>query len=195
MLAEEELMSSRDTMANAIQQAQQIQKDTKNLINKYPITNIFENQSSQKCCPSQSLNGTAYDNKGCKKSVDSHLKQQNQATQVLVFVSFSMPESCLKSLFQEASKHNAVLVMRGLVDDSFVKTAQKLQNLGITVDINPELFVTHNISTVPTFILIKDDHPVYSLKGNVSLEFATQKLKDQTVESQSLVNQHVEVIS
>lgn len=192
--AEEGFLLSRDVMAIAIQQAQEIQKESSKLINKHPIGNVFEDQSSKKCCPSQSLNGKANANKGCVKNIDPHLKQQDKATQIFVFVSFSMPETSLISLFQETSIHNAVLVMRGLVDDSFVKTAQKLQNLGVTVDNNPELFVTHKVSTVPTFILIKDGHPVYTLKGNVSLEFATQKLKDQIAESQSLVNQRVEVI-
>lgn len=127
-------------------------------------------------------------------NVDLRYSQGDKNIQILIFVSFSMPESSLKFLSHEASNHNAVLVMRGLVGDSFIKTAKKLQNLGVTVDINPELFVTHKVFTVPTFILIKDGHPVYSLKGNVSLEFASQKFNDQTVENQSLVNQHVEVI-
>ena len=94
---------------------------------------------------------------------------------VLIFVSFSMPEASLKSLFQEAQKQGAVLVMRGLYRDSFVQTAQKLQQLGITVDIHPELFETHHIVCVPTFIKTNNGRPLYSLKGNVTLDFALKK--------------------
>ncbi len=94
---------------------------------------------------------------------------------LLIFVSFSMPESSLKSLSREAQKQGAVLVMRGLYRDSFVQTAQKLQQLGITVDIHPKLFETHHIVSVPTFVKIDNGRPLYSLKGNVTLDFALKK--------------------
>ncbi len=99
---------------------------------------------------------------------------------LLIFVSFSMPEASLKSLFQEAQKQGAILVMRGLYQDSFVQTARKLQQLGISVDIHPELFEAHHITSVPTFIKIDNGHPLYSLKGNVTLDFALKKF-DQLI--------------
>lgn len=190
----EGFMPSRNDMATATQQAEQIQKDARILMNKHPVNNIFEGQSSQKCWPSQPFNLGAIANKRCVKSIAPHWTQQDKSSQILIFISFSMPESSLRSLFQEASKHNAVLVTRGLVDDSFVKTAQKLQNLMVTVDINPDLFVTHNIFTVPTFILTKDGRPIHSLKGNVTLEFAAQKFKDQSVNKQPIISQQMEMM-
>ncbi len=118
---------------------------------------------------------------------------------LLIFVSFSMPEASLKSLSREAQKQGAVLVMRGLYRDSFVQTAQKLQQLGITVDIHPELFEAHHIVSVPTFIKIDNGRPLYRLKGNVTLDFALKKfnplLGNQPVENplvgdQPVGNQH-----
>jgi type-F conjugative transfer system pilin assembly protein TrbC len=111
---------------------------------------------------------------------------------ILVFVSFSMPEASLKSLAQEAQRtwtrgdasqqHHAVLVMRGLYQDSFVKTASKIQELGIAVDIHPELFETHHVTSVPTFVRLEDGQPIHSLKGNVTLDFVVKAFEDQEVE-------------
>ena len=105
-------------------------------------------------------------------------------TRILVFVSFSMPESSLKSLGEEAMRDSQtlfrpILVMRGLYRDSFVKTAEKLKDLGVSVDINPELFETHHITTVPTFVLLKDGKPLHRLKGNVTLAFARETFASQ----------------
>jgi conjugal transfer pilus assembly protein TrbC len=99
--------------------------------------------------------------------------------QILVFVSFSMPEASLKTLAHDAEQHNAVLVMRGLHEDSFVKTANKLKDLGIGVDINPELFEIHQVTVVPTFVSVKSSQPLWRLKGNVTLGFAAKKFKEK----------------
>ncbi len=115
-----------------------------------------------------------------------------KSNNVLIFVSFSMPEASLKSLFQEAQKQGAVLVMRGLYQDSFVQTAQKLQQLGVAVDIHPELFEAHHIVSVPTFIKIGNGRSLYNLKGNVTLDFALKKF-NQDVRNQLVGNQHVSI--
>jgi type-F conjugative transfer system pilin assembly protein TrbC len=173
-----------------------------------------------KAAPSSSL-GKGGDITGTKGIGMLPTRDKNQ---LYVFVSFSMPEMSLKTLAQEAErvstlrtsspktstpesstqKYNAVLVMRGLYQDSFVKTAQKLQQLGIAVDINPELFETHNVTSVPTFVFLRNTHPIttqvseaqastaqvaYSLKGNVTLAFAIKKFKDQLAGNQLVGHQ------
>jgi len=100
---------------------------------------------------------------------------------ILVFVSFSMPEASLKSLAQEAQNHRATLVMRGLYQDSIVKTASKLHELGIAVDIHPELFESHHVTSVPTFVRLENGEAIYSLKGNVTLDFAAKTFEEQHV--------------
>jgi type-F conjugative transfer system pilin assembly protein TrbC len=116
---------------------------------------------------------------------------------LLVFVSFSMPKASLKALAMEAVKHNAVLVMQGLKDDSFKVTQQAFLDLtddGQTFDshkaevatqnglqgfeVNPELFKTYKITKVPVFVLVKDTREISRLSGNVTLKFAAQKLKE-----------------
>jgi type-F conjugative transfer system pilin assembly protein TrbC len=100
--------------------------------------------------------------------------------QILIFVSFSMPEASLKNLAQEVVRNQGnpchpILVMRGLYQDSFVKTAEKLKSLVVSVDINPELFDAHQVTAVPTFIFVKDGKPLLRLKGNVTLAFVKDR--------------------
>jgi conjugal transfer pilus assembly protein TrbC len=187
----EEGFTPPETMTQAIEQAKKLQQDTTKFLDKNPGHNILNGHQTKKCCSFKGPTGKHPNgklsredinaNKGCKNHIASLSSQQDKA-QIMVFVSFSMPESSLKSLFQEVSQHNAVLVMHGLYQDSFVKTAQKLQNLGVTVDINPELFETHRISAVPTFVQVKNNHPIQNLKGNVTLEFVARKFEDLPLE-------------
>ena len=140
---------------------------------------------------------------GSETSRSSHPEilssSKNQAPKILVFVSFSMPKSSLRTLAKEAVKHNAVLVMRGLKGDSFKTTQQvfleivnetdnpKLDHNEIAknapqdiqgFEVNPELFKTYHIKKVPTFVLVKNQAEVARLSGNVSLSFAAKKLKE-----------------
>ena len=124
---------------------------------------------------------------------------KNPEPKLLVFVSFSMPKASLRALAQEAGKHNAVMVIRGLKDDSFKTTQQAfLEIVGVdknldlknminqeTVnqdmqgfEVNPELFKTYNITHVPVFVLIKNTQEISRLSGNVSLDYAAKKLKE-----------------
>lgn len=98
--------------------------------------------------------------------------------EVLIFVSFSMPEASLKALSEAAPHHKAVLVMRGLYEDSFVKTSAKLQQMGVMVDIHPDLFEQYHIERVPVFVKLKQGREVARLSGNVSLAFAVSKLDE-----------------
>jgi type-F conjugative transfer system pilin assembly protein TrbC len=111
---------------------------------------------------------------------------EHNGCQILVFVSFSMPEASLKSLAQEITRDSetpcrSILVMRGLYQDSFAKTAEKLKDLGIAVEINPELFDAHQITTVPTFVFVRDGKSLHRLRGNVTLTFASKTFVGQGV--------------
>lgn len=175
----EGFMPSSDAMANAVQQAKQVKRESDKRMEKNSDNNPFKGKQNSHCCSSHLLQKEKGANKGCVKNITAPASEKDNTAQILVFVSFSMPELSLKSLFQEAHQHNAVLVMRGLYQDSFVRTVQKLQELGVTIDINPELFEAHNITSVPTFIVLKNSHSAHMLRGNVTLEFATQKLKNK----------------
>ena len=143
-------------------------------------------------CPSQLFNKGGEVRGNCSsKPTKSHLfpsdeeiLEPGKKDQLLVFVSFSMPEASLKSLARDAEQHNAVLVMRGLYEDSFVKTANKLKDLGIGVDINPELFETYQVTAVPMFVSVKSGQPLWCLKGNVTLGFVLKRFKGQPPEEE-----------
>jgi type-F conjugative transfer system pilin assembly protein TrbC len=112
----------------------------------------------------------------------AHPEQSN--CQTLIFVSFSMPEASLKRLAQDVVREQAnpcrpILVMRGLHQDSFIKTAEKIKGLGAPVDINPELFESCQVTAVPAFVLVDGGKPLFRLKGNVTLAFAREAFTQQ----------------
>ena len=85
-----------------------------------------------------------------------------------VFVSFTMNDEAIKAYFVEASKIGATLVMRGLIDDSFIATKAKLDELNIAYDINPELFEKYNVRQVPTIIDVQKDS-IKQITGHIPL--------------------------
>lgn len=93
----------------------------------------------------------------------------------LIFVSFSMLKSALQSLYADAKKHQAVLVLRGLKDGSFKATAEYLKALEISVQIDPESFKKYQINRVPTIVAL-GDNKFDSISGNISFQYAKQKL-------------------
>ena len=100
--------------------------------------------------------------------------QQPQA--LFIFVSLSMGDAALKSLYQEAQDYGAVLVLRGLEDNSFKKTAETLQRLAIHVQIDPELFERYQVQRVPTFVYLRRQK-VHILAGHTSLHYALSRFK------------------
>ncbi len=75
---------------------------------------------------------------------------------LLVFVSFSMPEASLKRLATDAARTNGVLVFRGPKDGSLKQTLQAfepLAQLGASAILHPEAFTWNRIDSVPVFIL------------------------------------------
>ncbi|MGI9215326.1 MAG: type-F conjugative transfer system pilin assembly protein TrbC [Gammaproteobacteria bacterium] len=94
----------------------------------------------------------------------------------LIFVSFSMPKSSLKSLYSDSKLNNGVLLIRGLKNGSFKETAAYLKSLGIGVEINPQAFKQYKIDKVPTILLLENEQ-FKSISGNVSLSYAKELLE------------------
>lgn len=119
-------------------------------------------------------------------------------TDVLVFVSFSMPEASLKRIAAETARIGGVMVIRGFKDGSLQKTivaSQELAALQGELLIHPELFDHYQIKEVPTTVLAKraDDlsekscqsnHETglctehYQVKGDISLHAALAYFAD-----------------
>lgn len=107
----------------------------------------------------------------------TEINQINSGFQLYIFVSFSMPKETLKALAIEAKRHNAVLVIRGIIENSFLKTATFLKELGEGVILDPLLFREYNVVVVPTFI---EAQPTgyRKISGNVTLAYVLQKFEE-----------------
>lgn len=115
----------------------------------------------------------------------------------LIFVTFSMPEEALRALLMEAALTGSPVLLRGLVENSMQRTAERLGELldiedqGDTntgkatpsVAIDPTLFERFGVDKVPTFVLPLDAAapctpggcPVpehLKIAGDVSLDYA-----------------------
>lgn len=139
---------------------------------------VCQKESSEKrTCPVQKLS----------------VPQENLPT-VLVFVSFSMPETTIKQLAHDLKKLGGALVIRGLINNSFKDTSLYLQKLGEGVLLDPTLFEKFNVVAVPTFIIVEGDlkseqTPRHDrLRGNVSLKFSLEKVaKEGEIQSTNLL--------
>ena len=80
----------------------------------------------------------------------------DQIPELLIFVSFSMPEKLLVEISEQAQEAGGVLVFRGPLEGSLTKTSNKMLSIkkgGMSGIINPILFKKFNINTVPTIVV------------------------------------------
>ena len=95
-------------------------------------------------------------------------------TQLLIFVSQSVPANSIKELWSQSERVGGKLVFRGLVGGSFKETRSYIEELGIVADLDPTKFEEFGIIQVPAFVLSRED--MYDkMAGNISLnEFLEQ---------------------
>ena len=89
-------------------------------------------------------------------------------TQLLIFVSESVPANAVKELWDQAQRVGGKLVFRGLVGGSFKETQNYMQELGIVADIDPTKFEEFEVIQVPAFVLSKEGK-YDRMVGNISL--------------------------
>ena len=99
---------------------------------------------------------------------------------ILVFISFSIPDTILISLSKELEKAGGVFVIRGLPGNSFSNLSKKLidltnRGMRTPVWLDPIKFKTFNIETVPSFVVI-DGEEHHKIAGCVSIEYALKKI-------------------
>ena len=169
------LCMAEDHKAWALQQQEQSQEAIKPYEQeafrlKRQSLPIKERSSIKGCAAHQSL--------GCSQKQALHPAQKSYDSSLYIFISFSMPKETLKALAVEAKKHNAVLVMRGLTQNSFVKTAALLQEMGEGVVLGPTLFKEYGIQVVPTFVR-KHTKGYLKIAGNVSLAYVLSKFREE----------------
>lgn len=100
-------------------------------------------------------------------------------SELFIFVTLGMSDENLKILSQQAQAFGGILVIRGLVVNSFQKTHKRLKDLSIPIDIDPTLFERFEVTRVPTVVLaeIKEGKLTGNhdkVRGNVSIKSALE---------------------
>lgn len=78
------------------------------------------------------------------------------SSDLMIFVSMSMPEESLRQYAIQAKRFGAVLMMRGFINDKMSDTRETLAKLNPSAaewEINPEPFKTFKIDKVPAVVL------------------------------------------
>lgn len=117
----------------------------------------------------------------CPNCLEGAIHINDTLPQVVVFVSFSMPDTVWLPLSREIEKVGGVFVLQGLPSNSFKALADKIYALrqkGIhaTIQLHPQLFEKYQINKVPTF-LVRDGNLEDKLVGNVSLRYVLQVIE------------------
>jgi conjugal transfer pilus assembly protein TrbC len=118
---------------------------------------------------------------------------QPQEPALRIFVSLDMPQGSLRRLVDQAERAGAVLVLRGLKNQSMRQTVAAVSELlgerraGWVID--PEAFKRHSVEAAPTFLLTMGEHappcsattctvprPFVSVSGDVSLDYALEHM-------------------
>lgn len=105
---------------------------------------------------------------------------EKSSSTVLLCVTLSMNDEDLKAYDRDLRKVGGRMVIRGLIDDSFLKTSKRLKQLGIEVDVDPTVFDQFKVEQVPTFIHAKGRPGAYEgvhdrIIGSVSVLYALEK--------------------
>lgn len=97
-------------------------------------------------------------------------QQMAEKGDLMVFVSFSMPEASLKRIAHETAKAGGVMVIRGFKDNSLratIKATEEIAALKGKLLIHPELFDLYQIHEVPTTVITREGHDeLKSCSGN-----------------------------
>lgn len=113
------------------------------------------------------------------------LKLKEDDFELKVFVSFSMPEKSLVDISDFASKIGAKVVFKGFLENSYRKTAAKIEKLKINCEVDPRDFDYYRIDRVPCFVLAKKSPgengiPLHDIvAGNVSTMFALERMLER----------------
>lgn len=106
-----------------------------------------------------------------------------------------MPEQALARLAEQASRVQAVLILRGLVDGSLTRTAARvhtwLGNRRAAVQIDPRAFDRYAVAATPSFVLVSSGAGVPTcaetacapvdgyviVAGDVSIDYALRHIE------------------
>ena len=123
-------------------------------------------------------------------------KLQLGDNRLLIFISSSLPKQTIVNLMQQASPLGTIFVVRGLINNSYVKTYDYFYKLKgdntVGIMINPTLFKAMDVQLVPTFALYNSSqdllktacntNPQYTkVAGEVTVHYALEQLKHSKI--------------
>lgn len=156
-------------------------------------------EKSEECSAKGQNNGKCLIDNIVSESSTLTAKQKNIEPGLLVFISSSMHKENIKQLMNEACDRNITLVLRGLIDNSFKKTMQYIQQfygekgeVKANIIIDPTLYKEFNVTSVPSFVLIGQENKHDKLIGNVTVQYALEILSkegDLEAEAKKLLRQ------
>jgi conjugal transfer pilus assembly protein TrbC len=184
------LANMNDELSSYREQAKQQKLTIPSTVLNALSFNSLHNQLEQKSLTDALISRTAKDLTGKQK-----IKGIDGA---VLFVSFSMPESLLFVLSDEAARFNIPMVINGLVDGDFKKTVATFKHLhqeavkshlnfqGLSID--PIWFTQYHISSVPALVvthgscqseIICPDSSYDVIYGNANLKKSLQLIADK----------------
>jgi type-F conjugative transfer system pilin assembly protein TrbC len=129
---------------------------------------------------------------GARSGSGSNTSTMRNGNSIYVFVSLSQHRQNLVNLAREAKNLGATLVLRGLKENSYKKTAiflsKIIEETGSGFIVDPILYRQYGVEVVPTFVMSNKPSicpqtsncgvPKHNkLSGNVTLQFALRELK------------------
>lgn len=116
--------------------------------------------------------------------------KQKVEPELLVFISFGMPEQSLKLWAMDASRAGGKLLLRGFFENSLQKTAAKTieifgQEPNVDISIDPEQFQQFKIDVVPAVVIVQRQETLESnnalpdfdvVYGDTTLEAALERI-------------------
>ena len=104
-------------------------------------------------------------------ALDLENKKVKNTDHLFIFVSFSMPDAVLKQYIEQGKIIGASIVMRGFIDNNYVKTKEKIDKMDLQSGflIDPVSFQKFGINKVPTFVLTTEAEEVCLDKVNCKL--------------------------
>jgi conjugal transfer pilus assembly protein TrbC len=124
-----------------------------------------------------------------KEKLQASLRSQNLGKSadktepdLFIFISLGMPDELLLVLANDAEKAGALMVLRGLPNNSFNDFAKRLlqlkeKGLSASIQIHPVLFQEYDVTGVPSFVL-KDEKSFEKVSGNISVEYVLQLFEE-----------------
>ncbi len=159
-------------------QADGAQKDVEAM-----IARAVQDQASIQGQAQQFMESIKKSNHSCQMPSEAlPSKEEKSSSTVLLCVTLSMNDEALKAYDKDLRKVGGRLVIRGLIDDSFLKTAKRLKTLGIEVDIDPTVFDQFKVEQVPALIHAKGGPGAYEsahdqITGSVSVLHALEEFE------------------